>query len=44
MSSIGLEIKKLDEQLRATEGWRIRSKLGVFSISIYTFEKITKNW
>ncbi|PGP39299.1 hypothetical protein CN993_27325 [Bacillus thuringiensis] len=42
MSSIGLEIRKLDEQLRATEGWRIRSKLEVFSISIYTFEKNNK--
>ncbi|EOP48554.1 hypothetical protein IKQ_05528 [Bacillus cereus VDM053] len=39
MSSIGSEIRRLDEQLRATEGWRIRSKLKVFSISIYTFEK-----
>lgn len=42
MSSLGLEIRKLDEQLRATEGWRIRSKLEVFSISIYTFEKNNK--
>ncbi|MGG0730793.1 hypothetical protein [Bacillus paramycoides] len=39
MSSIVLEIRKLDEQLRATGGWRIRSKLEVFSISVYTFEK-----
>ncbi|MFV5169743.1 hypothetical protein [Bacillus cereus] len=42
MSSLGLEIRKLDEQLRATEGWRIRSKLEVFSFSIYTFEKNNK--
>lgn len=39
MSSIGLEIRKLDEQLRSTEGWRIRSKLDIFNISVYTFEK-----
>lgn len=37
MSSIGSEIRKLDEQLRTTEGWRIRSKLEVFSISIDNF-------
>lgn len=39
MSTIGLEIRKLKEKMRATEGWRIRHKLEIFSISIYTFQK-----
>ncbi|MDF9530611.1 hypothetical protein [Bacillus cereus] len=39
MSLIGVEIKKLEEEMRATEGWRIRSKLEIFSISIYTLQK-----
>ncbi|MCA4157729.1 hypothetical protein [Priestia megaterium] len=39
MSSIGLKMRKLQEQMNSTEGWRITNKIRIFSVSVYTFQK-----